>query len=733
MSISGYKTTFWKLISDPKLKEIKIPQIQRDYVQGRDDDKIIFARERLLDEMRYSIMNKKSLDLNFVYGKEDDQVFIPIDGQQRLTTLLILHIYAFGKDNCLEDIKLLKKFVYETRISTKRFFSKLIDNIKEYFVENNEYITISSFIKDSAWYSLAWERDPSIKSALIVLNDIDDRFKDIEGLSLILKGNECSITFMELKIENVGKINDLYIKMNSRGKPLTEFENFKSSLYEHIDKINYSFSKDFKSNMDNRWLSFIWEITANPEKNTDDRFMRLLDVIIINRLMGSYYFDISFSGNDSIFYMKKFYNFSHYKEYINIEMLNDIHKTFDFLLFYSGFNDGEKPDEWLKDILNSHFLPSHKERVRLSSFTKYAISVERENWNIENFNKWYRIINNLIKNTRIEDFYDRRYALYGIYNISASYCINAEKEFAHEIKSISGFNREQLKEEQLKCKLIVGNHLWKDVILNAEANKYFDSEINFAFKLCDINVENADSLSENIKKITEFKQKWEVIELIFNISYTDNVVGANNVFRRALLTFDDFSMENRQVRTFFYEYDSYFNWRRLLREEKTFNIFKLLFDDLLTTSPVNTEDIEKRLLFNIEKYDNIDKSFIYYMVKRPEVWVFMNEKRYRIDNVNNRVILYSGRDLRSKYAEAYTYFTYLEYGSLNAQYKFGTGNLYSDATSAYISEVNNCECYILFDFEENYFFNEDREPYLDFENNPITTVKDMVEYMKRNF
>jgi len=121
------------------------------------------------------------------------------------------------------------------------------------------------------------------------------------------------------------------------------------------------------------------------------------------------------------------------------------------------------------------------------------------------------------------------------------------------------------------------------------------------------------------------------------------------------------------------------------------------------------------------------------MVKRPEVWVFMNEKRYRIDNVNNRVILYSGRDLRSKYAEAYTYFTYLEYGSLNAQYKFGTGNLYSDATSAYISEVNNCECYILFDFEENYFFNEDREPYLDFENNPITTVKDMVEYMKRNF
>ncbi|WPC12000.1 hypothetical protein LEQ04_02775 [Riemerella anatipestifer] len=53
----------------------------------------------------------------------------PLDGQQRLTTLFLLYWFIAIKENKLsaELKKLLTKFNYETRTSSKEFCNDLID------------------------------------------------------------------------------------------------------------------------------------------------------------------------------------------------------------------------------------------------------------------------------------------------------------------------------------------------------------------------------------------------------------------------------------------------------------------------------------------------------------------------------------------------------------------------------------------------------------------------------
>ena len=59
MSI-GKKMTFWELINSSNIESIEIPQIQRDYVQGRHTPQVKYARERLLAEIKDALENGNS-------------------------------------------------------------------------------------------------------------------------------------------------------------------------------------------------------------------------------------------------------------------------------------------------------------------------------------------------------------------------------------------------------------------------------------------------------------------------------------------------------------------------------------------------------------------------------------------------------------------------------------------------------------------------------------------------
>ena len=81
--------------------DVEVPIIQRDYAQGRQDDHAKMVRSNLLNDIKLAISGKtQPLDLNFVYGKAEENKFIPIDGQQRLTTLFLLHLFLCVSSGC---------------------------------------------------------------------------------------------------------------------------------------------------------------------------------------------------------------------------------------------------------------------------------------------------------------------------------------------------------------------------------------------------------------------------------------------------------------------------------------------------------------------------------------------------------------------------------------------------------------------------------------------------------
>ena len=124
--------------------KIEIPRIQRDYAQGRENESEI--RKRFLDSI-FNVLgavDDKSLEMDFVYGSvaeiEDKKAkqfiykFIPLDGQQRLTTLFLLYWYIGSREIAGNEIEftalkeLLKKFTYETRVSSRRFCTNLVNS-----------------------------------------------------------------------------------------------------------------------------------------------------------------------------------------------------------------------------------------------------------------------------------------------------------------------------------------------------------------------------------------------------------------------------------------------------------------------------------------------------------------------------------------------------------------------------------------------------------------------------
>ena len=261
------------------VQQIVIPIIQRDYAQGRVNPEVGRVRSRFLDSL-YSAVTREPITLDFVYGDIDTEngVMTPLDGQQRLTTLYLLHWYAAKKDNIpLEAYKFLSQFSYKTRYSARYFCEELIKFTPSF------QIPLSEEIIDQAWFPLDWKKDPTISSMLVMLDAIQEKFDDVPDLWDRLV-NQDAITFYFLPIKDMGLTDELYIKMNSRGKPLTTFEHFKAELERCIRSIDETTSKRIMGKIDREWTDLLWQYRDSGSGTlddvvTDDEFLRYFHFI----------------------------------------------------------------------------------------------------------------------------------------------------------------------------------------------------------------------------------------------------------------------------------------------------------------------------------------------------------------------------------------------------------------------------------------------------------------------
>lgn len=249
-----------------QLKKIVIPIIQRDYAQGRKGAETDRVRARFLEAL-YQAVTGAPITLDFIYGDIDESgVMTPLDGQQRLTTLFLLHWYAAKKAGIAqEECAFLERFSYETRYSA-RDFCTLLRAFQPSFNGS-----ISEEIVDQPWFPLEWKKDQTVSSMLVMLDAIDEKFADVPDLWEKLCGG--AISFYFLPIKDMGLTDELYIKMNSRGKPLTMFEHFKAELERNLKAIDPDVAKRILQKIDIDWTDLLWSYRGRDHL-TDDEFLR---------------------------------------------------------------------------------------------------------------------------------------------------------------------------------------------------------------------------------------------------------------------------------------------------------------------------------------------------------------------------------------------------------------------------------------------------------------------------
>jgi len=177
-----------------QLKKITIPIIQRDYAQGRMDAEVSRIRARFLESLHQAITSDP-ITLDFVYGDINEEgVMTPLDGQQRLTALFLLHWFVAKKENIdASEYLFLENFSYETRYSARDFCSYLI-RFKPSFNKK-----LSEEIIDQAWFPLDWKKDPTISSMLVMLDAIQDEFAETQGIWDRLKDKAITFYFLPIK------------------------------------------------------------------------------------------------------------------------------------------------------------------------------------------------------------------------------------------------------------------------------------------------------------------------------------------------------------------------------------------------------------------------------------------------------------------------------------------------------------------------------------------------------
>lgn len=505
-----------------KIDKVIIPMIQRDYAQGRkfhtgknNSEELNVTGKKFI----YEIVNKlaasdsDSMDLDFIYGSieqsGDNNIFYPLDGQQRLTTLFLLYWYLGGTE--LEQDKrdnlsdLLVKFSYMTRTSSTRFCEKLAIELKfnsiafskkEINPKDETEENIVTEIKNLSWFHDSFLQDPTIIAMLNMLEEIQRLYLELNKKGLYERLELLNLYILPLNHFNLTE--DLYVKMNARGKQLTDFENFKADLQHWLkDEKNISLNDvkydgrelpyymAFINKIDNEWTNCIWNISKKKEeKVADPLLMRLFF-----RYFHSLYILTSDTVNKEIDKEEDFYALlseEHYSDFrifaslINKDSITKFEKMMDNLK--ENFEDIQKncQPSWYRNTEKKFDIFDPQlgiiERVILLAISLY---LQKNTYNLTMFKNWMRIIWNIVKNSDI-DSWKSAIGTMKLINELSFHSNDIYSWFASANFTVNSKNaKEQVAEEVIKSKLIKEDESWEQLFIDSESHSFFEGNIGF--------------------------------------------------------------------------------------------------------------------------------------------------------------------------------------------------------------------------------------------------------------
>lgn len=252
-------------------KHIIIPSIQREYIQPLNQSVI----NGFADALVKAYANDEKKDLNYIYGLESETSFVPIDGQQRLTTLWLLHLYVAARKGQI----LTAGIEYKTRDVSSDFCVKLRENAVSILATSQ---TPSKDIVNANWFIETWIENITVSSMLhaldVIRESIETSDTDIDILWKNMTKDDSPISFAFMSTKDLG--DDVYVKMNARGKSLSDFENLKSWLDDRLKELvedgGYNLNQDFLTSwreyIDNEWTDLFWR-----NRNLNDLFPEEID------------------------------------------------------------------------------------------------------------------------------------------------------------------------------------------------------------------------------------------------------------------------------------------------------------------------------------------------------------------------------------------------------------------------------------------------------------------------
>jgi len=737
------KQTYWQLIDDNR---IEIPVIQRDYAQGREEDRITALRKVFVSDILKAISGKgDELHLGFIYGKVDGKdkyqerlrnkraienilnavegyaqhldmrieskinsdidsknddsnlpTFTPLDGQQRLTTLYLIHWYlSLHSTKDKTDItNILGRFTYKTRKSSFEF-CRAITNVDIHSdFANIGTDRLSEFIQKRKWFRRAWLKDSTVKGMLTMLDEIQEQFNGVDDKSSLFNNllkEDAPIHFDFLDLNELNQTDELYVKMNARGKQLSEFEHFKAWLIHHVKENEIQIDdEDWKSKLDKDWLDMFW-------KNKGDSYS--IDTTIYNFIkqvaLFAYIqepvneFNLGFT---STVRDTEFIPFSKYEKFnfFNSVTLNFVFNTFNHLSSEDLMNNYK---EWLKDIACYPFL--NVEEDLLKTFIQNSKSVDRplsvfyysllhytnlySNKNDErHFKTWMRMSRNLIFNTYIQNPENYVDAVNGIHELISN--IDLDTRTANlSGKKVRFLGSTRINEEIIKLSIISNSKSkWEDLIFNFENHIYFRGDISLIFNFSKI---------DNGYSLEKFEFYGNLLYELFN----DDIRGNKEfILQRALLT-KGLYMPHVSPNYLFCHPNSDTlrarrdNWQKVFSDETKRNFIKRLIDEDLK----NLEHVESDLIKVIEAYDKDD--WMKFLIKSPEAIKFCWKGYIRIQGTAGggeepKIDAYLLRTSRlyGKHAELRSYYQYVTLvKNLESKLPFGGVEYWENRMSQY--------------------------------------------------
>lgn len=629
------KITFWELLDE---YSIEIPVIQRDYAQGRENVEDI--RNNFLESIKNALDTKTDLDLNFVYGSANGKLFTPIDGQQRLTTLYLLHVYlmlALEKKMDKGSNKRIAKFTYETRTTSRDFCKNLTSKPLTIRKDKklSEVKSVSEEITNNNWFSSSWKNDPTIKSMLNMLDSIHALFKNanLSEYFNLLSGNagdDCPLYFYFLDLGEYNLGDSIYIKLNARGKDLTCYENFKAKLSKYINDELDTPKDDYIAKLDGEWSDVFWTFREPETRLYDDKIMNLF----INYLINEYAAHMVSVGRDAVR--------QELKEIIGYSQLEFINR-------FQGYNakwDGQKVANSFVDIFELFdLITDGKKQVVFAPNNKYFDEAQMFKWIMERHDSdyegriqadayfgfvltnkasiadsdkfgqqlkdWMRVMTTLSRETNYNGGDDYARAISKGVRRLLPYSSDIISHLAGITEhSGYGFDSDCFEEECLKAKLMKRDDEWKELILNAEDNKYFNGQIGFLLETAGIlsKYENGEmdgwTAEEDKNSKDAFRKYLKIYGSIFGEfeygSKKEKYVGINRSFannlRRALLCKGDYHLDDSSNSSFLVDFDRDISWKRLLRiqsNEKhgTYKTRRKMLMDLINDPMFDINDI----------------------------------------------------------------------------------------------------------------------------------------------